>query len=192
MAVNIKTVMMEYNKSDARGIVELAKDLSATIQPGLIINAKNNGDTSNTDLRIKSIEDYVNILSILEGNILFEKNDVDNEARKGRDTSKKICNAGMTGLGINPNGDVFPCNAFQLKLGNVKEHSIKDIWENSPVLTEWRKQTFDMVGECVSCEKKNFCFYCPGTAYQEKGTPFAKYDEACVTAEAKQLLFDRK
>ncbi|RLI12713.1 MAG: hypothetical protein DRO43_06720 [Candidatus Hecatellales archaeon] len=32
---------------------------------------------------------------------------------------------------ILPNGDVIPCMLLQVKLGNIREQSIRDMWEKS-------------------------------------------------------------
>jgi radical SAM protein with 4Fe4S-binding SPASM domain len=187
IAVNIKTIMMNYNYMDIKGLLDLSEELGATIQVGFAISPKNDGDSSNTILRINDFKHYVETLKTARGNIEF---DYGIDYKRMRDFDGAICGAGAFGLTINPNGDVFPCNALLLKVGNVRKESIKHIWENSIELKEWRKNKFSMIEGCSDCELKPNCNFCPGTALNEKGSPYIKYDEACVLAKAKKEAFN--
>lgn len=61
-------------------------------------------------------------------------------------------------------GDVQPCGYLDIKCGNVRDSSLKDIWLNSEVfnnIRNWDKYT----GKCGSCEFKNVCGGCRARAY---------------------------
>lgn len=79
-----------------------------------------------------------------------------------KEVSHLGCHAGVTSMNILANGDVMPCsvagNEAQLVCGNVKEQSIKDIWENSPLLNQLRKTTVEQLnGNCGKCDTKEVC-----------------------------------
>ena len=60
-------------------------------------------------------------------------------------------------LNLNPKGDVLPCHAAEtishLKFDNVREHSLKWIWENSEAFQMYRGTDW-MPDPCKSCDRK--------------------------------------
>lgn len=80
------------------------------------------------------------------------------------------CAAGMPNgyVTILPNGDVIPCMLLQVKLGNVKDRSIMDIWEESQQLTILRDRK-QLKGECGRCRFRDVCAGCRGRAYEVTG-----------------------
>jgi len=89
------------------------------------------------------------------------------------------CAAGMPNgyLTILPNGDVIPCMLLQIKLGNVREESVMDIWDRSPHLLKLRDRNL-LEGECGRCILKDKCAGCRGRAYEETGNMLAT-DPGC-------------
>ncbi len=89
------------------------------------------------------------------------------------------CAAGMPYgyLTILPNGDVIPCMLLQIKLGNVRKESIKQIWNNSHILLNLRNRNM-LEGECGRCIYKDKCAGCRGRAYEETGNMLAT-DPGC-------------
>lgn len=64
-------------------------------------------------------------------------------------------------LGINANGDVFPCDGLigykKLLLGNIRKNSLKEIW-NHPLMKKSRKMNpNDLDGVCKKCRYLSFC-----------------------------------
>jgi len=89
------------------------------------------------------------------------------------------CAAGMPNgyLTILPNGDVIPCMLLQIKLGNVRERSIREIWDNSPLLAKIRDRNL-LEGKCGECRYRDRCAGCRGRAYEETGNMLAA-DPGC-------------
>lgn len=95
------------------------------------------------------------------------------------------CAAGMPFgyLVVRANGDLNPCMLLQVKVGNVRERPIKEIWQDSPVLARLRSR--DMLqGECGKCEHKKVCAGCRGRDYEEAGDVFAA-DPGCWLSQGK-------
>jgi len=88
------------------------------------------------------------------------------------------CAAGMPSgyIKICPNGDVYPCMLLQINLGNIREKSIREIWNESPILKRLRGR--ELEGECGQCDYKNTCAGCRGRAYEETGDMLAS-DPGC-------------
>ncbi|MFP3255163.1 MAG: radical SAM protein [Thermoplasmata archaeon] len=88
------------------------------------------------------------------------------------------CGAGRLYASIEDNGDVGPCVFLPIKVGNIREKSFKDIWENSKVLQELRNR--DLYQEnCKSCVFRNPCGGCRARAYGYFGDYLAP-DPGCT------------
>jgi len=72
------------------------------------------------------------------------------------------CLAGISYCSIIPNGDVWPCPYFSLKVGNVLETPFSEIWKNSSVFRNLR--SLDYSGKCGICEFKEICGGCRARA----------------------------
>jgi radical SAM protein with 4Fe4S-binding SPASM domain len=71
------------------------------------------------------------------------------------------CGAGRLGLGIESNGDIKGCPSLPSATfvgGNVREHSLRDIWERSQALRFNRDRTVnDLWGFCRTCYYADEC-----------------------------------
>jgi radical SAM protein with 4Fe4S-binding SPASM domain len=60
------------------------------------------------------------------------------------------CVVGTDGLCVMPDGSVFPCRRFPISIGNLLNHSLKKIWEESDLLEKLRRKE-NLKGKCGSC-----------------------------------------
>jgi radical SAM protein with 4Fe4S-binding SPASM domain len=70
------------------------------------------------------------------------------------------CGAGNFSMYISSIGEVYMCPVLQensFRLGNVNKERLKDIWENSEALNEFRKYKLRDIDKCNSCQKVNEC-----------------------------------
>jgi len=74
------------------------------------------------------------------------------------------CAAGVSGLTIQPNGNVTPCRRLPLSLGNVRKDSLREIWAASPVLEALRDRS-KYKGKCGTCSRWAQCRGCRAVAY---------------------------
>ena len=75
------------------------------------------------------------------------------------------CTALLHSFAIDCNGNVFPCNSFFYKVGNVYDNPIKNIWYDSKELKFIKSiRNTDLKG-CISCEYSSQCDRCPGMAF---------------------------
>ncbi len=88
------------------------------------------------------------------------------------------CHAGIAYFSLRPNGDVYPCTFLPIKVGNVRENSIVDIWRNSQVLKQLRSRQ-SLRGDCGKCSFKNTCGGCRGRAYACTGD-YLESDPICI------------
>jgi len=72
------------------------------------------------------------------------------------------CVAARLKCAIRPDGWVTPCEIlWEAKAGNVKKQSLADIWRNSPVMQQFRKQDHVLESEipgCKECKDLKVCY----------------------------------
>lgn len=88
------------------------------------------------------------------------------------------CGAGRSYLALEPNGDIQPCVFFQLKIGNILEANLEELWQNNPVLKELRDKDL-LEQHCGACEYRYYCGGCRARAYGYFGD-YLKADPGCV------------
>lgn len=94
-----------------------------------------------------------------------------NEKKKSSLRSDKIvggCTAGIAGVAISPELDVYPCVKLRIPAGNLKEQSLKDIWLNSPLFASLR-DWHNLKGHCPQCEYVSICRGCRADAWARTG-----------------------
>jgi radical SAM protein with 4Fe4S-binding SPASM domain len=88
------------------------------------------------------------------------------------------CVAGSGFSYVRFDGEVWPCNFVPLSAGNVRREAFPDIWRDSPLLQEFRRQPRRLGGACGECAHQNICGGCRGRAYAHTADPLAA-DPAC-------------
>lgn len=78
-----------------------------------------------------------------------------------KSTYRGSCGAGRLSLGIEANGDIKGCPSLPTEAyvgGNIREHSLEDIWQRSEALRVTRDHTAkDLRGFCASCYYAHEC-----------------------------------
>ena len=68
------------------------------------------------------------------------------------------CNAGITGCEISSVGEVRPCDiSGNVTLGNIKDRSLKEIWDHSPIFDQLRKINRKDRIPCRECDIVDIC-----------------------------------
>ena len=99
-----------------------------------------------------------------------------------------MCNAGHNTFCITPEGNLQPCCAFPLKIGNLKEHSLCEIVSDSNILSWWRDKT---IKDCEDCYKHPYCAYCQmcvGNNFIANGNPLSASENNCFMAKERYNL----
>lgn len=88
------------------------------------------------------------------------------------------CGVGWSAISIKCNGVVTPCPSFgeDFSLGNIKDESLRDIWNNSPFLNKLRTMSVFKTEECKECRFAAVCKGgCIADVYMRSGK-FSCYD----------------
>lgn len=88
------------------------------------------------------------------------------------------CHAGILYFSLRPNGDIYPCTFLPIKVGNIREQSLREIWRDSKVLNALRQRK-TLKGKCGGCEYRETCGGCRGRAYACTGD-FLETDPVCL------------
>ncbi len=88
------------------------------------------------------------------------------------------CHAGIMYLNLRPNGDVCPCTFLPITVGNIREHSLTDIWRSSPTLNKLRQRK-TLKGTCGNCGYRETCGGCRARAYACTGD-YLETDPICL------------
>jgi radical SAM protein with 4Fe4S-binding SPASM domain len=87
------------------------------------------------------------------------------------------CTAGDTLITIQPNGDLYPCRRMPIRVGNVLETPLHDLYCRSDLLRELRRDR--IIAGCKECFYAKFCrggLKC--LSYSLTGDPF-RADPGC-------------
>ena len=87
------------------------------------------------------------------------------------------CSAGISGLCVTDAGDIYPCRRLPVRLGNIRESSLTDVYFGHPLLQRLRNR--DLGGRCGRCEHKRHCGGSRCIAFAVAGDPLAA-DPGCI------------
>jgi radical SAM protein with 4Fe4S-binding SPASM domain len=87
------------------------------------------------------------------------------------------CVVGADGLCVMPDGTVYPCRRFPVPMGNLRYHSLKEIWETSALLKSLERRE-SLKGKCGYCDIEN-CRGCRSLSFSLTGDYLAE-DPHCA------------
>jgi radical SAM protein with 4Fe4S-binding SPASM domain len=162
--LHISCPTMKQNKICYADVLEWAHDHKIKTSTDYIMMARYDHTDSNLDNRL-SLEDAGKVIrSIIErdGNYRREVSGTDFEARDQRDRSNdRICGVCIAKICMVENGNVHPCPGwYNYVCGNVRETSLKDIWENSHKVKYLRGLRRKDIPKCLNCPDRGFCAMC--------------------------------
>lgn len=105
------------------------------------------------------------------------------------------CNAGIRGFGILHNGDILGCTSIrdrQYIEGNIRERSLREIWEDEENFKWRREMTKDKLsGNCRNCAYGSKCLGgCPNTRLTINGDIYSE-NQYCAYNQKMKSLKDR-
>lgn len=153
--VKVKMPIMKSNGSCVNEVRRYCEQNKFEFLSSPTIYSKNDGDESPKSLRLERE-------SLL---VVIKEIDKLNNFKISQVHLKDVpCVALFYSFAIDCNGDVFPCNSLLIKVGNVFEDKIRDIWFESDLLKKIKNIRNEDLKECFNCEYKMKCERCPGMA----------------------------
>lgn len=168
--VVLKFIVMKENLYDFASTFALAKSLGCDFLFDIGIAPRNDGTKDNLIHRL--------------GKDQLKQFFLANQIPLHRINPKEsiMCQAGLNNLMLSPQLDVFPCVGLRIPLGNLRQKSLREIWENSERLNSFRHLALKDFPQCQSCSNLTTCYRCPGLAYTEGEGFFAASPFDCLVA----------
>jgi radical SAM protein with 4Fe4S-binding SPASM domain len=204
--LQISCPIMKQNKSCYDDVVKWAKKHKIHVGDDYVIIARYNHTTQNLNCRlsIDEIKDVINDKVSNDAKYL-EQMELAAEKKKHITSNDFVCSVCHSSICIAENGNVYPCAGWQNYIvGNVKETSLNDIWDNSKKVQYLRGLRNKDFPKCIQCSDKEFCTMCMVRNANENplGDPLAVNEYFCdiakfnkkITLEwkKKQTLFARR
>lgn len=178
--VSLTTQVLELNKESITELYEFASKNKFKMLCDYIIIAKEDCNTENLKYRVNDLSIYSDICKMrIQKDKKYLESQLD--AIKAPLKSKKsyLCNAGMNSVQIATELDVHACPGWSLKIGDLNNSLLKDIWSNSKELKKIRKIKLADFKKCVKCNNRNICNICMAQAYNECEKKYSMPNYAC-------------
>ncbi len=199
----LKATVGDFNLEEVEGIAALADSLGVKAIFSSLIFPRNDRDTAPARMRLGDdglerfirfeaeymLESLGEMMGMDAGELAYD--DLAGYLRKCaidpaqvQSENRRYCGGGSTVFAINPYGDVYPCVAFPLVVGNVLKDDFVYIWRNSPQLLRLRSQEDDLPVDCRGCDLLDRCAICMALSYLEEGGVAALSRERCRQTRA--------
>jgi len=165
LRVKVNSTLTRWNEAEVKDMFALADSMGFPLQFDPEVTPKDDGDLSPLEIS-PSKEGIKNMVRVsMERGRKASAEDVlpivlkpdsrppMNPTRK----KQKVCGAGSTNVIVDPFGSVYPCVQFRRAVGNIHDHSITDIWENSVELKNVRDLAERAQEVAVESGLKQFC-----------------------------------
>jgi radical SAM protein with 4Fe4S-binding SPASM domain len=164
--VQISCPTMKQNKNCYKDVLNWAHKHKCRVQTDYIMMAQSDLDTRNLANRL-SLDETKNIINdIVENDIVYQQRLLSSEFDETYAGNKDIgddliCGVCTSTLCMVADGGVYPCAGWQdYIVGNVKDTSLKDLWENAPKVKYLRGLRRKDFPECLNCADRGFCSLC--------------------------------
>lgn len=163
LSVRVATPILLANAGHVRAVGTLCAELGVRFTEGPLVFCKNDGDRR--PLELLATEEQLRTHAIQSRRAMPVPAMAPQYAAEG----EPLCSAGRDHLGIGTDGDIYPCDALRVPLGNVRQHRIADIWSASKPLLILRAERRRHLSECQGCGVRAYCMWCPGLSLQLVG-----------------------
>lgn len=178
--LQIKCCVLNLNYDSYKTIYALADQFNALPQIETNIrNTVSGNQFASKNLRL-SDEQYFELFS--DKNIPQSIDDCSLGNIAERDYTCNACKAGINSCTLTPEGNIIPCPAFHMVLGNVIEMHLKEMFTGDK-LNWWRSVKLTDYEECGSHDYCGFCAICPGENYADTANPLKASENKCFMAK---------
>jgi radical SAM protein with 4Fe4S-binding SPASM domain len=159
--VRIACPIMKQNKNSYKDVLQWSKDHNINfITPNCNIIARYDGSKDNLVNRLSLNEVATVLQDILKNDNAYDGEryceNIDHKTRIN--TLADMLNPYSSSIFISSNADVCPSPGWQSYiLGNLRETSFLDIWNNSDKLNRIRGISINDFSKCLKCPDINFC-----------------------------------
>ena len=185
--MQISCPIMKQNRGCYGDVIEWAESHKIRVSDDYVIIGRYNHTTNNLSCRL-SIDEVKDLIrnKATNNTHYLEQLKIEAEKKRGIEPNDYVCSVCHSSICIAENGNIYPCAGWQdYIVGNVKETSLNDIWNNSPkvqYLRDLRKHDFP---KCIKCSDKEFCTMCMVRNANEnpQGDPLVVNEYFCAIAK---------
>lgn len=167
----IKTPIMTINKDSYRDVKKFCDENNYEFIASALIFSKNDGCEKPKELNVSGEELKKVLKDIKEYEPIGQLNNFD-----------EACGSLKYTISIDSLGNIYPCNSFYYKLGNIKEMTLDNVWKSEKLKKVQNIMKSDLK-KCNNCDLKNLCNRCPGLAYLEDNDMFGCSSSAMFIAK---------
>jgi radical SAM protein with 4Fe4S-binding SPASM domain len=197
--LQISCPTMKQNKRCFADVLNWAQEHKVRAVTDFIMMARYDNTTGNLDNRL-SLEETGNVINDIINNDADYQNELrsaDIAAAGNRDIGDDIvCGVCVSSICMVAGGSVYPCAGWQNYVcGNLREQSLRDVWENSPKVKYLRGLRRRDFPKCRDCRDSAFCAMCMVRNANEDpdGNPLNINEHFCkVAALNRKIALDWK
>ena len=193
LPVHVSCPTMKGNKDDFGNVMAWCHEHKIRAQTDYIMMAEFNHETSNLANRLSVEEAGKVIESIMLEDKEYQESImatdfVERCNQNCFNPERRLCGVGISSCCMVANGNVYPCAGWQeMVLGNLKEDTLQNIWDNSEKIKWLRGLKMKDLGngECCKCDKAAFCAPCMVRNANESptGNPLEINRHFCAVAQ---------
>jgi radical SAM protein with 4Fe4S-binding SPASM domain len=160
--LQISCPIMKQNKDCYDDVIQWAKKYKVHVGADYVIIGGYDHTIQNLKCRlsIDEIKEVINRKVVSDVKYLRQM-EISAEERKDITPNDLVCSICRFSICITENGNVYPCAGWQnCIVGNIKETSLNNIWDNSPKVQYLRGLRKKDLPKCIQCSDKEFCTMC--------------------------------
>lgn len=180
-SVWIKSPVLKDNMRDIKGVQNYCKENGFAYTSSACIFPRNDGDITPMSYTM-SIDELTEVISFIDSTNNFEERSF---------SDRLMCKYLLRSFAVTFDGNVTPCNSMFVKVGNLREKSIYEIWNND-VYREIRHLKNCQLDKCNTCPISNYCDRCPATVVSEGGTYYGCSNIAKNIAIARSNVYRKE
>ncbi len=196
MRLKINSTLTRWNEDQIEGMYAIADRLGVALQIDPEVTVRDDGDDE--PLAISASDAAVARLFRIQAERIAAARDRERAEQAQRPSTEsparstqkppprtRFCGAGSSTLAIDPFGNVYPCVQWRRSIGNLRESSLREIWQAEPVrdLRDLNREVLVRVER--SGPNANLMSFCPGAAESRTGDPLEVHAAAKKRGELK-------
>jgi len=167
--VMLKAVLMHENTRELQEMKSLARELGVDFKYDITVTPRDSGDLSPLTHRMTDDD----LLWLFRETIDEKAADMwRHKLASPPGSNHRFCGITLSSILIDPYGEVFPCVQTRLSAGNLRQQSVGEVWQYSPIWERLGQLTLENLPVCSTCELKQYCTRCHGLAMVEDGDLF--------------------
>lgn len=170
ISIVIKTPIMSINRNSYMDVKKFCDKNNYKFIASALIFSKNDGSKTPKNLNIQGCELKKVLRDIKEYEPVGQLNNFD-----------EACGSLKYTLAVDSIGNIYPCNSFYYKLGNIRKTTLSSVWKSEKLKKIQNIMKIDLK-KCNECNLKDFCNRCPGLAYLEDKDMFGCSSSAMFMA----------